>query len=261
MLDRIDGPVIFVANHASHLDTPLILLLAAGRVAAHDRGGRGRRLLLRHLVARDRVGDRLQHLPDRAPRRHAGVDARARCWPTAGTLVVFPEGTRSPDGWMGQFRMGAAFLAVRARRPGRSRSRTAGSFAAMPRGRAGRSPGRRQVTIRFGEPLRPAEGESRARVRAADRGRGRGPARRGLDHLVGVPPSRRGRPVPVPVRSGRRPLAPRLGIHRPDQAGRHQTTAPGSRTSLRPKICGLSAPDLRTQRSDGAAAATAASAA
>ena len=26
VLDRLDGPVIFVANHASHLDTPLILL-------------------------------------------------------------------------------------------------------------------------------------------------------------------------------------------------------------------------------------------
>ena len=26
VLDRVRGPVIFVANHASHLDTPLILL-------------------------------------------------------------------------------------------------------------------------------------------------------------------------------------------------------------------------------------------
>ena len=35
-----------------------------------------------------------------------------------------------------------------------------GTFAAMPRGAGWPNPGRRQLTIRFGEPLRPAEGES-----------------------------------------------------------------------------------------------------
>jgi 1-acyl-sn-glycerol-3-phosphate acyltransferase len=35
-----------------------------------------------------------------------------------------------------------------------------GTFAAMPRGRNWPAPGRRQLTIRFGEPLSPAAGES-----------------------------------------------------------------------------------------------------
>ena len=44
------------------------------------------------------------------------------------SVVVFPEGTRSPDGWMGRFRIGAASLAVDHHVP------------VIPVGIAGRSP-------------------------------------------------------------------------------------------------------------------------
>ena len=75
------------------------------------------------------------------------------------SLVIFPEGTRSKDGWMGTFRMGAAFLAHEHGVPVVPVAHR-GTFAAMPRGQGWPSPGRRQLTIRFGEPLRPREGES-----------------------------------------------------------------------------------------------------
>ena len=78
VLDGIDGPVIFVANHSSHLDTAAAAALAAADVAAAGRGRRGGRLLLRHLVAGGRVGAGLQHVPDRARRRRpVGDPARA----------------------------------------------------------------------------------------------------------------------------------------------------------------------------------------
>ena len=51
------------------------------------------------------------------------------------SLVIFPEGTRSQDGWMGNFRMGAAFLALEHDVPS-YRSRTA---APSPRCRAART--------------------------------------------------------------------------------------------------------------------------
>jgi 1-acyl-sn-glycerol-3-phosphate acyltransferase len=55
--------------------------------------------------------------------------------------------------------MGAAFLACEHDVPIVPIAHR-GTFAAMPRGQGWPSPGRRQLTVRFGEPLRPAEGES-----------------------------------------------------------------------------------------------------
>jgi len=75
------------------------------------------------------------------------------------SLVVYPEGTRSTDGWLGGFRMGAAWLAVDSQVPVIPVAHR-GTFAAMPRGQGWPSAGRRPVTIRFGEPLVPAPGES-----------------------------------------------------------------------------------------------------
>ena len=71
------------------------------------------------------------------------------------SLLIFPEGGRSPDGWGQPFRGGAAFIALRAGVPvvpihldGTGRVlRKGGSLA------------RAQITVTFGEPLRPAEGE------------------------------------------------------------------------------------------------------
>lgn len=158
VLDRIDGPVIFAANHASHLDTPLILLslpdewrrrtaVAAAADYFFDTWWRavGSSILFNTFPI-DRRGGAMATTPG---------EVLADGW----SLVIFPEGTRSTDGWMGKFRMGAAFLAHEYGVPVVPVAHR-GTFAAMPRGAGWPSPGRRQLTIRFGEPLRPAEGES-----------------------------------------------------------------------------------------------------
>lgn len=158
VLDRIDGPVIFAANHASHLDTPLILLslpdewrrrtaVAAAADYFFDTWWRavGSSLLFNTFPI-DRRGGAMATTPG---------EVLADGW----SLVIFPEGTRSQDGWMGKFRMGAAFLSHEYGVPVVPVAHR-GTFAAMPRGAGWPSPGRRQLTIRFGEPLRPAEGES-----------------------------------------------------------------------------------------------------
>ncbi len=125
--------------------------VAAGRVATSYRGRCRGGLLLRHLVARGRFGGALQHLPDRAPWRLDGRDAG----PGPGRRVEpgrLPGGHPVPDGWLGRFRMGAAWLAVENQVPVIPVAHR-GTFAAMPRGQGWPSPGRRPVTIRFGEPL------------------------------------------------------------------------------------------------------------
>jgi 1-acyl-sn-glycerol-3-phosphate acyltransferase len=157
ILERIEGPVIFAANHASHLDTPLVLLslpdewrrrtaVAAAADYFFDTWWRavGSSIVFNTFPI-DRRGGSMATTP---------AEVLADGW----SLVIFPEGTRSKDGWIGQFRMGAAFLAVEHGVPVVPVAHR-GTFAAMPRGQNWPSKGRRQLTVRFGEPLRPAEGE------------------------------------------------------------------------------------------------------
>jgi 1-acyl-sn-glycerol-3-phosphate acyltransferase len=157
VLDRIEGPVIFAANHASHLDTPLVLLslpdewrrrtaVAAAADYFFDTWWRavGSSLVFNTFPI-DRRGGTMATTPG---------EVLADGW----SLVIFPEGTRSQDGWMGNFRMGAAFLALEHGVPVVPVAHR-GTFAAMPRGQNWPSKGRRQLTIRFGEPLSPRPGE------------------------------------------------------------------------------------------------------
>jgi 1-acyl-sn-glycerol-3-phosphate acyltransferase len=158
VLDRVEGPVIFVSNHASHLDTPLILLslpdewrrrtaVAAAADYFFDTWWRAvGSAILFNTFPIDRRGGAMSATPG---------EVLADGW----SLVIFPEGTRSTDGWVGRFRMGAAFLACEHQVPVVPIAHR-GTFAAMPRGQGWPSPGRRQLTIRFGEPLLPGPDES-----------------------------------------------------------------------------------------------------
>lgn len=158
VLGRVRGPVIFVANHASHLDTPLLLLslpdewrrrtaVAAAADYFFDTWWRAvGSALIFNTFPIERRGGSLAATP---------AEVLAEGW----NLVVFPEGTRSPDGWLGRFRLGAARLAVESSVPVIPVAHR-GTFAAMPRGQGWPSPGRRTVTVRFGEPLTPASGET-----------------------------------------------------------------------------------------------------
>lgn len=157
VLGRVEGPVIFAANHASHLDTPLILLslpdawrrrtaVAAAADYFFDTWWRAAgSALVFNTFPIERRGGSMATTP---------AEVLAEGW----NLVIYPEGTRSKDGWMGRFRLGAAWLALENGVPVVPVVHR-GTFAAMPRGQGWPSPGRRQVTIRFGEPLRPDPGE------------------------------------------------------------------------------------------------------
>lgn len=158
VLSRLEGPVIFAANHASHLDTPLILLslpdewrrrtaVAAAADYFFDTWWRAvGSAIVFNTFPIDRRGGSMATTPG---------EVLADGW----SLVIFPEGTRSKDGWVGRFQLGAAYLAVEHGVPVVPVAHR-GTFAAMPRGQGWPSGGRRQLTIRFGEPLHPAPGDS-----------------------------------------------------------------------------------------------------
>ena len=151
------SPALIVANHASHLDASLLLcgLPAAVRertvvTAAADyffeSTWRGMSTALAFgTVPIDRGGG----APSATP-----VDLLRDGW----NLVIFPEGTRSADGARGRFRLGAAQLALTTGVPVVPAG-LRGTFAAMPRGRSWPVAGRPEVSLRFGKPLRPGEGD------------------------------------------------------------------------------------------------------
>ncbi|HEX8498117.1 MAG TPA: lysophospholipid acyltransferase family protein [Actinomycetales bacterium] len=157
VLDRLAGPVVFVANHTSHLDTPLILLalpdvwrrktaVAAAADYFFDTWWRATSsAMVFNAFPIERRSGTMSSTPG---------NLLADGW----SVVVFPEGSRSPDGWSRKFKPGAAFLSGHHHVPVVPVG-IRGSFAAMPRGRGWPVPGRPAVTVRFGEPLLPLEGE------------------------------------------------------------------------------------------------------
>jgi 1-acyl-sn-glycerol-3-phosphate acyltransferase len=157
-LERLRPPVIFVSNHASHLDAPLVLCslppdwaarTAVGAAADYFFDARWRALGTSLVFNAFPV--------DRAAGRRATVTAR-RLLDERWNLLLFPEGTRSPDGWVQRFRHGSAWLALQAGIPVVPVA-VRGSYSAMPRGRSWPVPGRPRVSVRYGHPLRPHTGE------------------------------------------------------------------------------------------------------
>lgn len=157
VLDPLQGPVVFVANHSSHLDTPLILCslpdawrrrtaVAAAADYFFDTWWRAAgSALVFNTFPIERRGGALSATP---------ADLLREGW----SVLVFPEGTRSPDGWPRRFKPGAAYIASQTGAPVVPVS-VRGSFAAMPRGRSWPVPGRPPVTVRFGTPVVPRTGE------------------------------------------------------------------------------------------------------
>jgi 1-acyl-sn-glycerol-3-phosphate acyltransferase len=174
-LGHIDGPVIFAANHASHVDTPLLLTNLPVEFRHHTVVA----------AASDYFFDRtwksvlwsfsLAAIPiERTKVNRRSADTAAELLAEGWNLVIFPEGGRSPDGWTQAFRGGAAYLARRTGRPVVP-VYLHGTRHVLPKSleEEGRAPGgsgtesrrgsrlrRSPISVLFGAPLTPDEGEN-----------------------------------------------------------------------------------------------------
>jgi 1-acyl-sn-glycerol-3-phosphate acyltransferase len=172
-LDDLSGPVVFVANHNSHMDTPVILRALPGRwrrrtavAAATDYFYDKRRNALSASLAFGTVPLDRSSGAGVGPGQTAHLDRLLR---DGGSLLVFPEGTRSRDGRVGRLRAGAALLAAEHDLP-IVPIYMSGTGEAMPRGhrwmvfKAGRPGPRHAIEIRFGNPIVPRTGERPSEV-------------------------------------------------------------------------------------------------
>lgn len=173
------GGYIVAANHASHLDPPIVGLHLSQQVAFF-----ARKTLWKPGFASwwlDAVGS----IPvDRDGAADIGAIKRVIATLNAGrTIILFPEGTRSPDGSLQAPKAGVGMIACKTHRPVVP-ARVYGSFDAFGRGRSIRLGV--PVDVVYGQPLLPADydhpEDGRERyVRAATRI---------MDAIAGLPPPR-----------------------------------------------------------------------
>ena len=100
------GPVIYAPNHQSHLDILTLLghLPGATRFAA-------KRELWRHPVVGG-VLDTLGMIPIDREAGERSIEVLSEAAREASSIVIFPEGTRSRDGGLREFKKGAFVLAI-----------------------------------------------------------------------------------------------------------------------------------------------------
>lgn len=162
-----DGPFIFVANHASHVDTIILLTSLPAKerrrtvVAAAmdsffmDAWQAFRTVLVFNAIPVDR------HKVNRRSAQQA-LELVEDHW----NLLIYPEGGRTPDGRLQEFKGGAAYLAERSRATviptyiHESGYLKGPKYAKAPKYVEGPSQRRHHVIVAFGDPLRCAEGEN-----------------------------------------------------------------------------------------------------
>jgi 1-acyl-sn-glycerol-3-phosphate acyltransferase len=179
VFDELTPPVIFVANHSSHLDTPTILralprrwmnstaVAAAADYFYDSRWKASGVALLFNTVPLGRNGGGLGD---------GATDHVDRLIGEGWNLLMFPEGTRSRHGEIGKLHSGAAVIAAQ---HGIEivPIYVGGTHVAMPPGQnwPKRKPARifsrrHKVEVRFGRPIRPRDESERREVMDAVRG-------------------------------------------------------------------------------------------
>ena len=161
-LTGLEAPVIFAANHASHVDTPLLLSCLPLRFRHRTVVAAAADYFFDRRWKADTWSFLLAAIPiERTKVNRRSADLAAELLADGWNLIIFPEGGRSPDGW-------AQELHRRRRLPGLSAPgrpvvpvHLDGTRHILPKG--GKGIRRTRTTITFGTPMWPDEGENARR--------------------------------------------------------------------------------------------------
>ncbi len=155
--EHLDPPIIFTANHHSHLDTGLVLsalprkfrsktIIAAGADYFFDKRSKAffSALTINAVpIERKKVSRR-------------STDHIRKLLGEGWNLVIFPEGGRSPDGLGQEFKAGATYLALKEGCP-LVPLHIDGTDKVLPKGSSFPKP--HPCTITFGNPILASDGE------------------------------------------------------------------------------------------------------
>lgn len=104
-------PCVYMANHQSNVDAPLLFVLLPPRIALM---GKRQVFSIPVLGAALRLADFVRVDRENPEAARASVDEALRHLQRGTSFLVFPEGTRTPDGRLQRFKHGVFVLALRA---------------------------------------------------------------------------------------------------------------------------------------------------
>jgi 1-acyl-sn-glycerol-3-phosphate acyltransferase len=146
-------PVIFAANHHSHIDTPLLLSSIPGPWRYKLFVGAAADYFFKTRATSAASALVLNAIPiERTKVNRRSADDAASLIDDGWSMVIFPEGGRSPDGWGQPFRGGAAYLAIRCGVPVVP-VHLEGTGRILRKGKS--TPSRSRTRVTFGAPLWP----------------------------------------------------------------------------------------------------------
>jgi 1-acyl-sn-glycerol-3-phosphate acyltransferase len=153
-LENLSGqtpPLILAANHSSHMDTPLILNSLPHGLRRRTLVAAASDYFFANRLLGTFVSVAVGAVPlDRQVASKQNLAAMERLLKQNWCLVVYPEGSRSPDGLLYKGRTGVARLALSAGVPVIPVGIT-GTYSSMPAGRSWPISG--HVEVHFGKPL------------------------------------------------------------------------------------------------------------
>ena len=152
-----EEPVIFVANHHSHVDTPLILSSLPEPWRYRTFVGAAADYFFTNRLTSAASALVINAIPiERTRVNRRSADLARQLIADGWSMLIYPEGGRSPDGWGQPFRGGAGYIALRAGVPVVP-IHVAGTDRILPKGKGRPTPGQSRVT--FGAPIRPDDSE------------------------------------------------------------------------------------------------------
>ena len=154
---ELERPVIFAANHSSHADTSLILHALTDRARERTVVAAAADYWFKRPLLGNIVSLFLNTFPfSRTGGAQAQLHSSSQLLKSGWNLVLFPEGSRSPDGRIQEFKPGVGHLANETGTPVVP-MHIRGAHRIMPKGQKLPLPG--PVRVRIGKPMAPEKAE------------------------------------------------------------------------------------------------------
>jgi 1-acyl-sn-glycerol-3-phosphate acyltransferase len=154
---ELKRPAIFAANHSSHADTSLILYSLTDKARDRTVVAAAADYWFKRPILGNVVSLFLNTFPfSRTGGAQGQLHSSSRLLKSGWNLVLFPEGSRSTDGRIQDFKPGVAFLARETGTPVVP-LHIQGAFQVMPRHQPLPVPGK--VRVRIGKPMTPGPKE------------------------------------------------------------------------------------------------------
>jgi 1-acyl-sn-glycerol-3-phosphate acyltransferase len=166
-LRAIEPPVLFVSNHSSHMDTPVLLRALPREWRRRTAVAAAADYFFEKPWLAHAVSLAFNTVPvDRKGAADEAATELIRLMRAGWSIVLFAEGTRSRDGTIGRLHSGAALLAAAHDLP-MVPVLVTGTHPVMPPGRGWPRRGRHRapIAVHFGAPIRPEPGEHRTETR------------------------------------------------------------------------------------------------